>query len=181
MTVRSGKYTYNELFRRWEDVTMNEPNINGKRICPKCEKPRLDINGVEDCDFCLQLLTECSLVDFACCGHGNDNQAYISFRDGRRWILDQESSCRDHNKVAETLNLHSEEKYKQLNDKIKRLKEDLELWKDYALSYDNELGITRNELEMAIKNGYEPSTPYKHYMSSKYEKMLQMKRVFDDR
>lgn len=43
--------------RQWkypdeEDVI----DIGGKkkRVCSKCNKPRIDINGVVDCDFCLQ-------------------------------------------------------------------------------------------------------------------------------
>lgn len=59
----------------------------------------MDINGVEDCDFCLQSLTQCDLIDFACCGHGCDEDAYISFKDGRRWILDKENSYKKDNSL----------------------------------------------------------------------------------
>ena len=82
---------------------MDEPNINGKRICQKCGKPRIDVNGVEDCDFCLQALTECELVDYACCGHGDDDMAYISFKDGRRWVLDQDNSVEEKLTIEEIL------------------------------------------------------------------------------
>ena len=79
---------WNEELQCWEDPTIREPNVQGKCICKRCGYPRIDINGVEDCDFCLQALTQCDLVDYACCGHGDDENAYISFKDGRRWILD---------------------------------------------------------------------------------------------
>ena len=65
--------------------------INGKRkrICSKCNKPRLYVNGVEDADFCLQSLTNCDFITAACCGHGVDEDAYIALADGRRFVLDR--------------------------------------------------------------------------------------------
>lgn len=42
-----------------------------------------------DCDFCLQGLTVCDFIDYACCGHGDDSLAYISLKDGRRFVLDK--------------------------------------------------------------------------------------------
>ena len=87
---------YNYDTNEWEYPNEQEKTIEigGKkrRVCPKCNKPRIDINGVEDCDFCLQSLTSCDLIDFACCGHGDKDKAYISFKDGRRWVLDKEWS-----------------------------------------------------------------------------------------
>ena len=90
MTVTSneGKLIFNSDEYRWEREN-GEPFINDKEICPNCNKPRLDINGVKDCDFCLQGLTVCDFIDYACCGHGDDSQAYISLKDGRRFILDK--------------------------------------------------------------------------------------------
>lgn len=72
----------------WVYADTHELCINDKEICPKCNRPQLDINGVENCDFCLQGLTICDFIDYACCGHGDDSQAYISLKDGRRFILD---------------------------------------------------------------------------------------------
>lgn len=95
MVARSGKYIWNKLNKYWEDTTILESNMNGKKICPKCNKPQIDMNGVKNCDFCLQALTECELVDYACCGHGDDDIAYISFKDGRRWVLDCENSVKE--------------------------------------------------------------------------------------
>lgn len=63
--------------------------INDKEICERCNKPRLDINGVKDCDFCMQGLTVCDFISDACCGHGDDEQAYIALKDGRRFVLDK--------------------------------------------------------------------------------------------
>ena len=92
MTVYSNENNieiiWNEKMKQWETLD-GEPYINGKEICQKCGKPRLDINGVEDCDFCLQGLTTCDFIDYACCGHGDDSLAYISLKDGRRFVLDK--------------------------------------------------------------------------------------------
>lgn len=88
------------IFYDYEDNDCKYPNeeemvsigLKKKRVCPKCHKPRIDINGVEDCDFCLQALTTCPIIDYACCGHDDPSSAYISFKDGRRWVLDTEWS-----------------------------------------------------------------------------------------
>lgn len=88
VTAQNGKLVWNENNRQWEDKDGNV-GYNHKRVCEKCNKPRLDINGVEDCDFCLQGLTVCDFIDNACCGHGSDENAYISLKDGRRFILDR--------------------------------------------------------------------------------------------
>lgn len=87
VTAQDGKLTYNPETGRWED---EDGNIGWehKRVCSQCGKPRLDINGVSDCDFCLQALTSCDFIDNACCGHGVDKNAYISLKDGRRFVLD---------------------------------------------------------------------------------------------
>ena len=84
----SDKIFWNDEKRRWEDKDGNI-GYNHKRVCPKCNKPRLDINNVEDCDFCLQGLTTCDFIDNACCGHGNDEDAYISLKDGRIFVLSE--------------------------------------------------------------------------------------------
>lgn len=87
---QGNKITYDWKQRLWknDEETMS---IGGKKhkVCPKCHKPTLDLNGVKDCDWCLQSLTVCDFIDFACCGHGDPKYAYISFKDGRRWVLDQ--------------------------------------------------------------------------------------------
>lgn len=98
MTVSSNqngiKKIWNREKRRWETLD-GKPYINGKEICSKCGKPRLDINGVTDCDFCLQGLTTCDFIDYACCGHGNDKNAYISLKDGRLFVLSKWSCKND--------------------------------------------------------------------------------------
>lgn len=93
MTVISKDKNGNHIFwndnkKQWEyeDGTIW---INDKEICKRCNKPRLDINGVVDCDFCLQGLTTSNFISDACCGHGNDDQAYIALKDGRRFVLDK--------------------------------------------------------------------------------------------
>lgn len=88
VTANNGELIFNLKKYRWERKN-GEPFINDKEICPQCNKPRLDINGVEDCDFCLQGLTSCDFIDYACCGHGNNDMAYISLKDGRRFVLDK--------------------------------------------------------------------------------------------
>lgn len=81
---------WNEESKQWE-YEDGDICIDGKkkRICPKCNKPRLDINGVEDVDFCLQGLTTSDFINYACCGHGDDDLAYISLKDGRRFVLNK--------------------------------------------------------------------------------------------
>ena len=86
ITGQNGKLFWNEETNRWEDEEGNV-GYRHKRFCKKCNKPRLDINDVVDCDFCLQGLTTCDFIDNACCGHGNDKDAYISLKDGRRFVL----------------------------------------------------------------------------------------------
>ena len=93
MTVRSrddegNVIIWNEEHKRYE-YPDGTTHINGKQICERCGKPRLDINGVENCDFCLQGLTTCDFIAYACCGHGDDSLAYISLKDGRRFVLDK--------------------------------------------------------------------------------------------
>ena len=63
-----------------------------RKVCPRCNKPDIDLNNISHCDFCLQSLTVCDFISDACCGHGDDSDAYISFKDGRRWVLDKEWS-----------------------------------------------------------------------------------------
>ena len=92
MTVRSrdddgNVIIWNDKHKRYE-YPDGAPYIHGKRICERCGKPRLDINGVVDCDFCLQGLSSCDFIDYACCGHGDDSLAYISLKDGRRFVLE---------------------------------------------------------------------------------------------
>lgn len=89
------KTEYDYEKNKW--IYPNEPNyenINGKkrRICPHCNKPSIDMNGICDVDFCLQGLSNCDFISNACCGHSNPSQAYISLKDGRRFILDKEWS-----------------------------------------------------------------------------------------
>lgn len=90
ITSEKGNETihWNDKNKQWE-YEDGTPYINGKEICPKCNKPRLDINNVKDCDFCLQGLTTSQFIDNACCGHGDDSLAYISLKDGRRFVLDK--------------------------------------------------------------------------------------------
>lgn len=85
--INDEKIIFNNERKRWEKEN-GEQYINGKKICEKCNKPQVDLNGVKDCDFCLQGLTTCEFIDFACWGHGDDTQAYISLKDGRRFVLD---------------------------------------------------------------------------------------------
>ena len=103
VTAQDGKLTFNAETGRWED---EDGNIGWehKRVCSQCGKPRLDLNGVSDCDFCLQALTTCDFIDDACCGHGVDKNAYISLKDGRRFVLDTVNK-----KVVNKLNELSEE------------------------------------------------------------------------
>ena len=91
ITSQDGELTYNPETRRWEDKE-GRVGWNHKRLCERCNRPRLDINGVEDVDFCLQGLTTSDFIDNACCGHGNSETAYISLKDGRIFRLWEEYS-----------------------------------------------------------------------------------------
>lgn len=88
------KITFNYETKQWEydDGETYYIGAEKTRLCPRCNRPRISINNVKGCDFCLQSLTICDFIDACCCGHGNDSDAYISFKDGRRWILDKEWS-----------------------------------------------------------------------------------------
>ena len=60
MTVRSrddegNVIIWNEEHKRYE-YPDGTPHINGKQICERCGKPRLDINGVVDCDRYIKLV-----------------------------------------------------------------------------------------------------------------------------
>lgn len=86
------KTIYNYTKNQWEYEKQKEYiNIHGNKtkICQKCNKPKININNTKDCDFCLQGLTTTDFIDNACCGHGNDELAYITLKDGRRFILDK--------------------------------------------------------------------------------------------
>lgn len=80
--------------KRWE-YPDGSVFIDRKRrtLCERCQMPTLDLNGVENCDFCLQGLTSCEYITDACCGHGDDSLAYIALKDGRRFVLDQMKWC----------------------------------------------------------------------------------------
>ena len=80
---------WNRETKRWEYMDGEPYYFDHKRVCNKCGIPRLDINGVKDCDFCLQGLTTCDSIQAACCGHGCDEEAYIYLKDGRRFVLDK--------------------------------------------------------------------------------------------
>ena len=90
------KIVFNDETNRWEygDGESYYLGAEKTRLCPKCKKPKISINGVTGCDFCLQALTIVDFIDNACCGHGDDSEAYISFKDGRRWVLDKEWSVK---------------------------------------------------------------------------------------
>lgn len=86
------KVIYNYDKNIWEYSNDSDKiMINGrmKKLCKYCNMPSIDINNVKDCDFCLQGLSVCDFIAYACCGHGNPDDAYITFKDGRRWVLDK--------------------------------------------------------------------------------------------
>lgn len=60
-------------------------SVNNERHCKKCNHLPFS-NGV---DYCLGMLSDCKGIISACCGHGNDEDAYILLKDGRRFVLDK--------------------------------------------------------------------------------------------
>lgn len=79
-----GHPTYwNEDAKEWRYVDDDSP-ADVERPCKRCgEWPNKHGH-----DHCLADLGD--KVNYACCGHGHDREAYISFKDGRRFILDRE-------------------------------------------------------------------------------------------
>ena len=134
VTAQDGKLTFNPETGRWEDEDGNV-GWGHKKVCPVCNKPKLDINGVSDCDFCLQALTSCDFIDNACCGHGVDKNAYISLKDGRRFVLDTTSK-----EVANKLNKQPST-IEQLQEEIEELKRERDGWKSSTCSYMNKDSI----------------------------------------
>lgn len=134
VTAQDGKLTFNPETGRWED---EDGNIGWghKKVCQVCNKPKLDINGVSDCDFCLQALTSCDFIDNACCGHGVDKNAYISLKDGRRFVLDTTSK-----EVINKLN-EQPSTIEQLQEEIEELKRERDGWKSSTCSYMNKDSI----------------------------------------
>lgn len=137
VTAQDGKLTFNPETGRWED---EDGNIGWehKRVCSQCGKPRLDLNGVSDCDFCLQALTSCDFIDNACCGHGVDENAYISLKDGRRFALDTASK-----EVVNKLN--------ELSEENKQLRKTEKINMEYAgqiVEENQKLRIAKNDLRI---------------------------------
>lgn len=92
----NGEYTeYDYDENKW--IYPDDPeyeSIDGKKkwVCPRCDKPQVDLNNICNVDFCMQGLTTCDFISNACCGHCNPEDAYISLKDGRRFVLDKEWS-----------------------------------------------------------------------------------------
>jgi len=88
--IRGHKIYFSEEDKRWHykdtDNIVTESDI---QYCVKCRKPCID--GV---DFCLYGLRDCDFINSACCGHGVE-QGYIMLKDGRRFVLEQNSGDSD--------------------------------------------------------------------------------------
>ena len=54
-----------------------------------------------------------------------------------------------------------------LNDENEQLKKEKEFWKSDACSLSSLNSILSNELSIAQEQGYEPSIPYKEYITSR--------------
>lgn len=75
-----------------EDWLYSDDNssIDIERPCTRCN--HLPLKSGED--FCLRGLSDCEGIINACCGHGNDEDAYIMLEDGRRFVLDRDLSSK---------------------------------------------------------------------------------------
>ena len=70
------------------------------------------------------------------------------------------------------------EMYKMLSEENEQLKEEKEFWKSGACSLSSLNSILSNELSIAQEQGYEPSKPYKEYITSiktEYDKFWENK------
>jgi len=65
--IKNGEYFYNDT---------KQPTFNNPRPCGYCDKE----NTKEGHDGCLGTLKG---IMNACCGHGQNNEAYLQFLDGR--------------------------------------------------------------------------------------------------
>lgn len=83
MQQRGHEIYFNYIKEEWLYSDDNS-SVDNERPCKKCN--HLPLNGV---DYCLEMLSDCKGITDACCGHGNDEDAYILLEDGRRFILDK--------------------------------------------------------------------------------------------
>ena len=84
MHQRGHEIYFNVLLEDW--VYSDDNTSTGfERPCKRCGvKPT-----VAGHDACLNDLTGCIGIVSACCGHGNDEDAYILLNDGRKFVLDK--------------------------------------------------------------------------------------------
>lgn len=87
--IRGHKVYYDDKSGFWYYSDGKRVYDNDCRECVKCGKPPID-----DIDFCLYALHDCDFINSACCGHGVE-EGYIMLKDGRRFILEQNSGDSD--------------------------------------------------------------------------------------
>lgn len=88
MTVRMHKRGHEICFQlsnaKWVYSDDNSP-ITIEKPCIRCN--HLPLPDGED--YCLRKLAGCKGINYACCGHGNDEDAYILLEDDRKFVLEK--------------------------------------------------------------------------------------------
>lgn len=95
-----------ELYNKYNHNEIIQDNYNVLDGCVQiysAETVEFELNDLfnrlknirEICNDCLKELSGCEGISDACCGHGNDEDAYILLKDGRRFILDRRLSDDD--------------------------------------------------------------------------------------
>lgn len=76
--VRGHWLRYDEISENWYLEETDEkyiPEMENTLVCPKCDKKPAE-NGHDAC------MMNVPNVEFACCGHGIKNTAYLKYTDG---------------------------------------------------------------------------------------------------
>ena len=94
MTAKQQNRGHETIYDRDKDKWFYSDNglpADIERPCKRCNYFALTTGE----DHCLKELSGCEGISNACCGHGNDENAYILLKDGRRFILDRRLSDDD--------------------------------------------------------------------------------------
>ena len=88
MTARSYQRGYEVYYDEEKEEWLYSDDNSSVCIDRPCRKCGRKATGLGH-DNCMQNLSNCTYIVSACCGHGNDENAYILLKDGRKFILDR--------------------------------------------------------------------------------------------